>query len=103
MEAELQQKHRDKSKVKKEITSVDIIFYNYIIHQINIATKSKFKVVSKRYLKKLDEFRKREAVMRNDTKPFMYIKHTVHNFSSYVLSDEEYKAFFYGLNHHTPT
>ena len=59
MEAEVQQKHREKSKVKKETRSIDIslrtsfnvIFYNCIIHQINIATKSKFKVLSKRHLK----------------------------------------------------
>ena len=30
----------------------------------------------------------------------MYIKHATHNFSVYVLSDEEYKALFYGLYHH---
>ena len=63
MEAELQQKHREKRKVKKEIrsldisfrTSLDVIFYNCIVHQINIATKSKFKVVSKRRVKKVSE------------------------------------------------
>ena len=33
----------------------------------------------------------------------MYIKHTVHNFSSYALSDEEYKALSYSLDHHIPT
>ena len=63
MEAELQQKHREKRKVKKEIrsldisfrTSLDVIFYNCIVHQINIATKSKFKVVSKRDVKKVSE------------------------------------------------
>ena len=84
-------------------TSFNVIFYNWIIHQINIATKSKFKVVSKRHLKKLEKFWKRKAVMRNETIPSMYIKHTVHNFSSYVLSDEEYNPLSYGLDHHIPT
>ena len=63
MEAELQQKHREKRKVKKEIrsldisfrTSLDVFFCNCIVHQINIATKSKFKVVSKRHVKKVSE------------------------------------------------
>ena len=32
----------------------------------------------------------------------MYIKHTFHNFSSYVLSDEEYQALSFGLHHHIP-
>ena len=101
MQAEVQQKHREKSKVKKEIRSIDIslrtsfnvIFYNCIIHQINIATKSKFKVLSKRHLKKLYQFRKRKAVMGNETKLSTYIKHTVHSFSSYALSDESIKNF----------
>ena len=31
------------------------------------------------------------------------IKHTVHNLSSYALSDEACKALFYGLDHHIPT
>ena len=59
-------------------------------------------VVSKRHLKKLDKFRKREAVMGNERKPSIYIKHTVHNFLSY-MSDEEYKALYYELDHHIPT
>ena len=38
--------------------------------------------------------------MGNERKPSMYVKHTIHNFSSYVLSGEEYKALYYGLDHH---
>ena len=33
----------------------------------------------------------------------MYIKHTVHNFSSYIFSGEEYKALSYSLDHHILT
>ena len=32
-----------------------------------------------------------------------YFKHTVHNFSSFVLSNEEYNALSFGLDHHMPT
>ena len=32
-----------------------------------------------------------------------YIKHTVNNFSSYVMSNEEYTALSFGLDHHIPT
>ena len=32
-----------------------------------------------------------------------YFKHTVHNFSSFVLSNEEYTALSFGLDHHMPT
>ena len=38
-----------------------------------------------------------------ETKSSMDIKHTFHNFFSYVLSDEDYKALSYGLDHHIPT
>ena len=41
--------------------------------------------------------------MENDTKHSTCIKHTVHNFSSYALSDKEYKALSFGLDHHIPT
>ena len=32
----------------------------------------------------------------------MYIKHSFHNVSGYVLSDEEYQALSFGLDHHIP-
>ena len=51
----------------------------------------------------LRKFRKRKGLMRNKTKYSVYIKHTVHNFSSYALPGEEYKALYYGLDHHIPT
>ena len=31
------------------------------------------------------------------------MKHTVHNFPSYQLSEEEYKALSYGLDYHIPS
>ena len=84
-------------------TSLNVVFYNCIVHQINIATKSKFKIVSKRHVKKLDKFQKSKGLMRNDTKCSVYIEHTVHNLSSYALSDEACKALSYGLDHEIPT
>ena len=65
--------------------------------------KAKFKIVSKRHLKKLDKFWKIKAEMGNELKPSMYIKHTANYFSSYVLSGKEYNALSYGLDHHIPT
>ena len=38
-----------------------------------------------------------------DKRKQFYIKHTVHNFSSYVMSNEEYTALSFGLRHHIPT
>ena len=59
--------------------------------------------MSKCHLKKLDKFWKGKGLMRNETKCSMYIKHAAHNFSSYALSDEEYRELSYGLDHHIPT
>ena len=66
LKVETQQKHLQKSKVKKKIRSVDfslrillnLILYKCVIDQINIATKSKFKKVSKDHLKKLQSWTK---------------------------------------------
>ena len=41
--------------------------------------------------------------MESEAKFSIYIKYTVHNFSNYVLSDEEYKALSYGLDHDIST
>ena len=76
---------------------------NRTIKYVCKLTLDKVKILSTRHLKKLGKFRKRKALMRNETKSSMYIKHTVHNFSSYVLSDEEHKVLPYGLDHRIPT
>ena len=52
METELQNKHRQKRKLRKDIlsinvllsTSLSVIVYNALLHQINIAVKSQFKL-----------------------------------------------------------
>ena len=69
----LQQKYRQKSKVKKKVRSVDfslktslnVVLYKCVIHLINIATKSKFKVVLKGHLMTLDMFQKRNSLIGN--------------------------------------
>ena len=38
-----------------------------------------------------------------DVRKRSYIKHTVHNFSSYVLSNEDYTPLLFGLDSHIPT
>ena len=51
--------------------------------------------------KKLTNLRKQQE--RKTDKPMVtYIKNTVHNFSSYRLSKEEYTALSYGLDQHIP-
>ena len=66
IESQLQSKHREKKKLEKELTifnnqlktSLNIILYNVLIHQVNIAIKSRFKSIRLRHNKKLVKFRK---------------------------------------------
>ena len=112
METELQNKHREKGKLRKNIrtinvllsTSLSVIVYNALLHQINIAVKSRMKVIKLRHGKKLyNRNLKQETTNYVDERKRSYIKHTVDNFSSYVLSNEEYTALSFGLDHHIPT
>ena len=67
MENELQCKHTEKKKVRKEILQLDkklrlylnIVIYHTLLHQINIAVKSRLKAISKRHAKKLTKFNNR--------------------------------------------
>ena len=60
-DTELQSKHREKRKLRKDIrsinvllsTSLSVIVYNALLHQINIAVKSRIKVIKLRHGKKL--------------------------------------------------
>ena len=110
METELQPKHNQKKKIKNELRGVNItlksqtsvIFQNCLIHQINIASKSKLKAITRRYLRKLDQFRRRTSTSIDEKATFSHIRNTKHNFSSYSLSNEEYKALSFGLGYHIP-
>ena len=111
-ETELQNKHREKRKLRKDIrsinmlisTSLSVIVYNALLHQINIAVKSRIKVIKLRHGRKLHNLKlKQETTNYVDERKQSYIKHTVHNFSSYVMSNEEYTALSFGLDHHIPT
>ena len=46
---------------------------------------------------------KQETTNCIDERTQSRIKHTVHNFSSYIISNEEYTALSFGLDHHIPT
>ena len=74
---------------------------NAVFHQLNIALKSKFKVIANRHQKKLTNLRKKQE-RKTDKSATTYIKNAVHNFSSYQLTTEEYTALSYRLDHHIP-
>ena len=95
MEMELQNKYREKRKLWKDIrsinvslsTSLSVIVYNTLLNQINIAVKSRIKVIKLRHGRKLHNLKlKQETTNYVDERKQSYIKHTVHNFSFYVMS-----------------
>ena len=69
MEAEIQNKHLEKRKLRKEIRKtqttlkrgLNLIILNTVFHQLNVALKSKFKVVTSRHQKKLSNLRKHQT------------------------------------------
>ena len=89
----MQSKHSEKRKLKKELKeirnilkrSLNLVILNAVFHQLNMALKSKFKVIANRHQKKLSKLRKQQEKKSTTT----YIKNTVHNFSSYQLTTEE--------------
>ena len=111
-------KHKPKSKLARLVmemalqskrgvnimlkSSLSVIFYNCLIHQINIASKSKLKAITKRYLRKLDKFRRRTSSPINEDVTCSRIRNTIHNFSNYSFTNEEYKALPFGLDYHIP-
>ena len=103
-------KHSGKRKLRKEIRKIrttlkrrlTLSVLNTVFHQLNVALKSKLKVVTSRHQNKLSNLRKQEKAKTIESK-IHYIKKTVHNFSSYQLSTDEYTALSYGLDHHIPT
>ena len=110
MVTELQNKHHERRKLKKDImkttsklkSSISFIMYSTLLHQINIAVKSKPRAITFRHKNKLSNLRKKQKQhQQHDTLP-LYVKQTVSNMSSYVLSDEEQLALSFGLDQHVP-
>ena len=78
-----------------------MILYNALLHQITIAVQSRQKATSLRHEKKLTKFRKNQTHPRDADK--ITIMKTIHNYPSYVLSNEEITALSYGLDNHIPS
>ena len=110
MEAELKDKHNSKKKLKNIIRrltfdlkrKVSFILFTAIIYQLNIAIKSRSKATGLRHEKKLKNLRKAQNSTMKDDVDLEFIKHTVHNYSSYILSEQEKIALSFGLEQHNP-
>ena len=107
MEAEIQNKHLETQKLRKEIfktavklrPSISFILDSTLLYQINIAVKSKVRAISFRHKKKMKNLKnKQQQKQLKDDHPLRYIKHIVCNILSYVLSDEEQQALSFGLD-----
>ena len=76
MEAEIQNKDSEKRKLRKEIrkirttlkTGLDLIVLNTVFHQLNVALKTKFKVVTSRHQSKLSNLRKQQKAKTIESK-----------------------------------
>ena len=109
METELQNKHQQKKKIKKEISSISfqlknilgLYVYHAMFHHINIAVKSRRKSIRMRHGKKSVKFRQRQNI-DEDYNRHKIAKQIIHNFSSYTLTDIEIKALSFGLDHPLP-
>ena len=81
--------------------AVSVIILNTCFHQINIALKSKLKIITKRHETKLINLRRQQHKSTFGITT-TYVQNIVHNFSSYQLSNDELTALLYGLDHHIP-
>ena len=79
-----------------------MIILNKVFHQLNVALKNKFKVVTSRHQKKLSTLCKQQKAKTMESKT-NYIKNSVQDFSSYQLSTDEYSALPYGPAQYIPT
>ena len=68
---------------------------------INIANKSRMKVMKLWHNKKICNLRKRHGIDKSsETKPQ---KNMIHNFSSYEITEEEIQALSHGLGQYIPS
>ena len=77
MEAEIQNKHSEKRKLRKETRKIwttlkrglNLIVLNTVFHQLNVALKSKFKAVTSRNKNKLSNLHKQQKLKLLNQKP----------------------------------
>ena len=108
LNTELQQKHHEKGKLKREIrqlsmklkAQIGLVVFNWVIYSLDKSIKQKSITVTKCHKKKLVKLWKDIRLTFGENKK--YICHTVHNFSSYQLSSKQEKAKSFGLDEHIP-
>ena len=109
METEFQAKYQTKKKIKTEIkrlifklkNTFNTIIFNAVVYKLNIITKSRSKVVQKNHNQKLSKLRrKNDCSFTNDVSKF--VKSTLRNFPSYLLTRKELVVLSFRLEQHIP-
>ena len=109
MEHELESIYHERKLLRKQIKSLSIqlkmslslMVYSVLLNRINIAIKSRVKVIKLQHNKKICNLRKRYGTDKlSETKP---PKNVIHNFSSYHPTEEEIQALSHGLDQHIPS
>ena len=111
METEIQNKHDQKRKIKKQIgdikfqlnSTLTLILYNTLLHRRNVAVKCRVKATTNRHLNKLGNLRNKRFTYSSNSNHISFIKNTVSNTSSYPLTEDEYNTLAFGLDQHIPT
>ena len=93
METEIQNKHREKKKLKKEIASISIqlkstlglFLYSALIHEIHHVINSRYKAVRSRHERKFQKFWTAQR-KENKVSKLGLLKCIVNNFLSYNLT-----------------
>ena len=89
LETELLNKHFEKRKLKKDFReininlklSLNVFLYNAVIHQVNIAIKSKVKSISRRHQKKLIKLHRKKFLKISTWRSIPY---TIFLYTSYL-------------------
>ena len=111
METEMQNKHNQKKKIKKQIrdikfqwkSSLTLILYNTLLQRINVAVKSRVKAIMTRHLNKLSRLRNKRSTYISNSNHTPFITNTVSNLPCYILNEVEYNALAFEVDRHIPS
>ena len=93
MESEIENKHREKKKLEKDIVLISnqlkiglgVLLHNTLLHQVNIVVRSRYKVISIRHQKNIKNLRENQKKNYENNQSAL-MKHIAHNFSSHSLT-----------------
>ena len=110
VKTELKNKHRIKNELKVELqdsskmlrTYMSFLFYYALLYKVRIIVADKKKTWSVRHEKKLNNLRCVHLNITECVNLNISVPNVIHNFSTYMLSDNEMKLLSYSLEHYIP-